>query len=61
MAIDKKTIEDLRQDYRSATLNEKEVAADPISQFANWFSQALDSGLYEPNRQVNLKILPELR
>lgn len=49
MAIDKQTIENLRQDYRSATLTEKDVARDPISQFANWFAQALDSGLYEPN------------
>ncbi len=49
MAIDTKAIENLRQDYRSAALTEKEVASDPISQFANWFSQALDSGLYEPN------------
>ncbi|MDF3077387.1 MAG: pdxH [Sphingobacteriaceae bacterium] len=49
MAIDKTTIENLRQDYRSATLTEKDAAPDPISQFANWFSQALDAGLYEPN------------
>lgn len=49
MAVDKETIENLRQDYRSATLNEKDVATDPISQFANWFAQALDAGLYEPN------------
>lgn len=49
MAIKKETIENLRQEYRSASLSEKDVAADPISQFAKWFSEALDGGIYEPN------------
>lgn len=49
MAIKKETIENLRQEYRSASLSEKDVAADPISQFAKWFAEALDGGLYEPN------------
>ncbi len=49
MPVDNETIEGLRQDYRAAILTEKDVAPDPVSQFANWFSQALDSGLYEPN------------
>lgn len=49
MAIEKETIENLRQEYRSASLSESEVAADPISQFAKWFAEALDGGLYEPN------------
>ena len=49
MAIKKETIENLRNDYRSASLSEKDVAADPISQFAKWFAEALDGGLYEPN------------
>jgi pyridoxamine 5'-phosphate oxidase len=49
MAITKETIENLRQEYRAASLSEKDVAADPISQFAKWFSEALDGGIYEPN------------
>lgn len=49
MAITKETIENLRQEYRSASLSEKEVASDPISQFAKWFTEALDGGIYEPN------------
>lgn len=49
MAINKETIENLRQDYRNATLTEKDVAKDPISQFAGWFKEALDGGIYEPN------------
>ena len=49
MAIKKESIENLRNDYRSASLSEKDVAADPISQFAKWFAEALDGELYEPN------------
>ncbi len=49
MAFSKEKIESLRQDYRNATLSEKEVAGDPTGQFAKWFSEALDAGLYEPN------------
>ncbi|HCN84620.1 MAG TPA: pyridoxamine 5'-phosphate oxidase [Sphingobacteriaceae bacterium] len=49
MALDKKTIENLRKDYSSATLSEGDVSRDPIDQFSKWFTQALDSGLHEPN------------
>ena len=49
MALDKKTIENLRKDYSSANLLEADVSKDPISQFSKWFTQALDSGLFEPN------------
>lgn len=49
MSLDKKTIENLRRDYRSATLSESDIPDDPISQFSKWFHEALDSGLYEPN------------
>lgn len=49
MAIDKKTIENLRKDYSSATLSEADVSSDPNKQFSKWFNQALDAGIYEPN------------
>lgn len=49
MALSKETIQNLRQEYKTATLSEKSVAADPISQFSKWFSEALDGGIYEPN------------
>jgi len=52
MAINKEIIENLRQDYRTTTLSEKDVAADPISQFAKWFKDALDGGIYEPNAMI---------
>lgn len=49
MTLSKETIQNLRQEYRSATLSEKDVAPDPMSQFSKWFSEALVSGIKEPN------------
>ncbi|MES2419205.1 MAG: pyridoxamine 5'-phosphate oxidase [Bacteroidota bacterium] len=42
-------IQNLRQDYRSGQLNEKDVDKSPIRQFENWFTAAIDAQLYEPN------------
>lgn len=49
MTLNNETIQNLRQEYRAATLSETEVAPDPISQFSKWFSEALASSLTEPN------------
>ena len=49
MTIEKDTLENLRQDYRSAKLSEKDVAANPVSQFGRWFKEALAANLPEPN------------
>ena len=49
MTLDKETIQNLRQDYKSATLSEKDVEADPVSQFSKWFAEAMASQIYEPN------------
>jgi pyridoxamine 5'-phosphate oxidase len=43
------SIADLRRDYTRASLSESEVAADPITQFGNWFDEALKSDVPEPN------------
>lgn len=41
---------DLRQDYHQRTLELAEAAADPLSQFENWFDTALKTpGISEPN------------
>lgn len=42
-------IADLRKNYASATLDEKEVDANPLTLFEKWFDQALQSQLPEPN------------
>ncbi|WP_423737054.1 pyridoxamine 5'-phosphate oxidase [Chitinophaga caseinilytica] len=42
-------IADLRQDYRRATLNEREVAAHPVQQFDHWWQEVLAGEIEEPN------------
>ena len=49
MSIKKETIENLRKDYISEELSQKDVDKNPIKQFGKWFKEALDAGIYEPN------------
>ncbi|HVG16360.1 MAG TPA: pyridoxamine 5'-phosphate oxidase [Chitinophagaceae bacterium] len=42
-------IADLRRDYSSQTLSEKDVAQHPVEQFERWWQQAIDSAIIEPN------------
>ncbi len=49
MAITKETIQNLRQDYKSASLSKKDVNPDPFKQFDKWFNEALNADLMEPN------------
>ncbi len=44
-----KSIADIRKDYRLLTLNETDVAADAIEQFARWWNDALQSEITEVN------------
>ncbi len=39
----------LRQEYMRAGLHEKDLQADPLAQFGNWFDEALQSGVVLPN------------
>jgi pyridoxamine 5'-phosphate oxidase len=48
-SIDKKITQNLRQDYRSASLLEQDVLEDPFKQFEKWFTQALKAEILEPN------------
>lgn len=47
--MEKEKIENLRQNYQSIELSEKKIAKNPIEQFENWFNDALNANLYEPN------------
>src|SRR6476661_5007092 len=47
--IDQELIANLRRDYKSATLSEEIVKGDPIQQFNNWFQEALNAKIHEPN------------
>lgn len=40
---------DFRKEYSDRGLRRAELEADPIVQFSNWFSQAIEMGVHEPN------------
>jgi pyridoxamine 5'-phosphate oxidase len=42
-------IADLRKDYDRDALEESAAASEPLMQFRQWFQQALDAGVPEPN------------
>lgn len=42
-------LQNLRQDYRSAELSEKDADKNPIKQFEKWFTAAIAAKIYEPN------------
>ena len=42
----------LRRTYQGLPLLEADLAPDPVSQFAEWFGDAVDAGLPEPNAMV---------
>ncbi len=45
----KKAIADLRKEYSSQTLLEKDVEPNPVQQFQKWWDQALAAEILEPN------------
>lgn len=40
---------DFRKEYSDRGLHREELDADPIAQFSQWFSHALELGVHEPN------------
>lgn len=46
-------------DYGAERLEEEDVAADPIAQFAAWMAEAAERGVYEPNAMVLGTIDPD--
>lgn len=54
-----KQIADLRKDYRLASLDEHEVAQDPIAQFEVWWKDATTSQLDEPNAMTLATSTPD--
>ncbi len=49
MELTKESLQNLRQEYRSAELLEQDIDQNPFKQFKKWFQQALDAQLHEPN------------
>jgi pyridoxamine 5'-phosphate oxidase len=42
----------MRRQYAEEGLSEKDLAADPVTQFSRWFAQAERAGVLEPNAMV---------
>ncbi len=42
-------LQNLRQDYRAASLSEKDINLNPIKQFELWFNEAVAAKVLEPN------------
>ncbi|MBI3883715.1 MAG: pyridoxamine 5'-phosphate oxidase [Sphingobacteriales bacterium] len=43
------TIADIRKEYKLRTLDESDIAADPIQQFGKWWDEAVNSTIEEVN------------
>ena len=43
------SLETLRRDYRTRPLVRDDLAADPVVQFQQWFTEALDANVLDPN------------
>ena len=52
MALDSEQVAEMRRNYQLAGLHETDLAADPVTQFARWFSDAVAAELPEPNAMV---------
>lgn len=52
-------IADLRLDYKLATLNEQDVATDPVQQFERWWLEVIQSSLEEPNAMTLATSTPD--
>jgi pyridoxamine 5'-phosphate oxidase len=50
---------DLRQEYAQAELDRIHVADDPIDQFRDWFDEALDAEVHEPNAMTLATATPD--
>lgn len=59
MAIQHKDIAAIREEYTKGVLFERDVDSNPIIQFQNWFQQALNAEVMEPNAMVLATISQE--
>ena len=55
------SIADIRRDYRSRALSEGDVAGDPITQFRQWFDEAVRADLLDVNAMTLATADPEGR
>ncbi|NLE02443.1 MAG: pyridoxamine 5'-phosphate oxidase [Fibrobacter sp.] len=50
--IDSKNLAEMRRQYITHTLHERDISEDPILQFERWFNDALKSASVEPNAMI---------
>ena len=55
------SIADLRREYTRAVLHEDDLHPDPIEQFREWFSQALETDVHEPTAMTLATASPDGR
>lgn len=53
------SLADIRTDYRQASLDERDVDADPIAQFTHWFGEAVRARVHEPNAMCLATATPD--
>lgn len=49
----------LRRDYRTRPLERADLAADPVTQFQQWFTEALDADVLDPNAMAVATVGPD--
>jgi pyridoxamine 5'-phosphate oxidase len=49
----------LRRDYRTRPLERQDLAADPVTQFQQWFTEALDASVMDPNAMAVATVGPD--
>ncbi|WP_158826302.1 pyridoxamine 5'-phosphate oxidase [Mucilaginibacter lacusdianchii] len=59
--MNQQDIQNLRQDYRAASLSENDADNDPIKQFEKWFDEAIKAQIYEPNAMTLATATPNGR
>lgn len=50
---------DIRKDYRLKVLDENQISRDPLIQFENWLSEAIEAKVNEPTAMVLATATPE--
>jgi len=49
----------LRRDYRTRPLERADLAADPVTQFQQWFAEALEADVLDPNAMAVATVGPD--
>jgi pyridoxamine 5'-phosphate oxidase len=47
--MNQEELQNLREDYSAASLSETSVNSNPIKQFEQWFNEAIEAKIHEPN------------